>query len=61
MVCGYRVYKEIWCAAIGEELPCKKEVENHHNPFVVAVVRSGGVGHIPRKISSACFDIFKTR
>ena len=41
MVHGYHVYKEILCAAIGEELPCKREVENHCDPFAVAVVRSG--------------------
>ena len=42
------VIKEVWCAAAGEELSCKREVENYHNPFAVAVVRSGViVGHIP--------------
>ena len=34
MVCGYHVYKEIRCAAVGEELSCIREVEN-----TVAVVR----------------------
>ena len=36
MVCGYHVYTEIQCAAIGEELPCKWD-----DPFAVAVVRLG--------------------
>ena len=36
MVCGYHVYKEIWCAAIGE-LSCMREVENYRDPFVLAV------------------------
>ena len=40
MICGYHVYKEIWCADVGEELSCMREVENYHNPFAVAVVRS---------------------
>ena len=40
MVHGYHVYKEIWCAAVEEELSCAREVENHRNPFAVAVVRS---------------------
>ena len=55
MVRGYHVYKEIWCAAVGEELSCMREVENYRDPFAVAVVRSGViVGHVPRRISSVC-------
>ena len=55
MVRGYHVYKEIWCAAVGEELSCIREVENYSDPFAVAVVRSGViVGHVPRKKSSVC-------
>ena len=38
MVRGYHVYKE---AAVGKELSCIREVENYHDPFAVAVVRSG--------------------
>ena len=43
MVCGYHVYKEICCAAVGEELSCIREVENYRycDPFAVAVVRLG--------------------
>ena len=26
MVRGYRVYKEVWCAAVGEELSCMREM-----------------------------------
>ena len=56
MVRGYHVYKEIWCAAYGEELSCMREVENYCNPFAVAVVKSGViVGHVPRKILSVCW------
>ena len=55
MVRGYHVYKDIWISAVGEELPCVREMENLRDPFAVAVARSGiTVGHIPRKISSTC-------
>ena len=40
MIRGYHVYKEIWCAAVGEELSCIRE-ENYHDSFTVAVVRPG--------------------
>ena len=36
MVRGYHMYKEIWCAAVGEELSCMREVENYRDAFVVA-------------------------
>ena len=40
--------KEVWCAAVGEELSCMREMEKYHDPFAVAVVRSGViVGHVP--------------
>ena len=41
VVCGYHVYKEIRCAAVGEELFCIKKVENYRYLFAVAVVRYG--------------------
>ena len=44
------VIKEVWCAAVGEELSCMREVENYRNPFAVhvAVVRLGViVDHVP--------------
>ena len=28
---GYHVYKEIWCADVGEELSCVREVENYRS------------------------------
>ena len=53
MVCGYHVYRDIWVAAVGEELSCGRKTDNHWDPFAVAVARSGiTVGHVPRKISS---------
>ena len=52
---GYYVYKDIWIASVGEELPCQRENGNRADPFAVAVVKNGvTVGHIPRKISSVC-------
>ena len=35
MVRGYYVYKEVWCAAVGEELSCVREVENYRDLFAV--------------------------
>ena len=29
MVCGYHVYRDIWVAAVGEELSCVRETDNH--------------------------------
>ena len=55
MVRGYHVYKDIWSAVVGEELPCKRERTNTADPFAVAVVKEETtVGHIPRKIASIC-------
>ena len=42
------VIKEVWCAVVGEELSCTREVENYHDPFALAVVRLGViVDHVP--------------
>ena len=55
MVRGYHVYKDVWSAALGEQLSCQREPTNTRYPFTVAVVRSlVTVSHIPRKISSMC-------
>ncbi len=32
---GYHVYKDIWEASVGEELPCQRENGNHTDPFTV--------------------------
>ena len=46
---GYHVYQEMWVAAVGEELSCVRETENHRYPFSVAIVRSGlKFGQVPR-------------
>ena len=55
MVRGYHCYQEIWQAIVGEELQTTRELGNIHDLYAVAVTRSGvTVGHISRKISSAC-------
>ena len=42
------VVKEVWCAAVGEELSCMRGEENRRDPFAIAVIRSGViVGHVP--------------
>ena len=38
-VCGYHMYKEIRCAAVGEGLSCIREVENYRHLFAVAMIR----------------------
>ena len=35
-VCGYHVYKDIWEAAIGEELPCEQEPRNTKDRYAGA-------------------------
>ena len=51
MNCGYHVYYEIWCADVGEELSCMREVDNYCDSVTVAVVKSGVVvGHVSRMI-----------
>ena len=32
---GYHVYKDIWEAAIGEELPCERETKNTKDRWLV--------------------------
>ena len=43
---GYHIYKDIWEANVGEELPCQRESGNHADPFAVAVVRSSWVENL---------------
>ncbi len=40
----------IWSPGIGDTLIAKKELGNHHDPYLVAVVTSADtiVGHLPR-------------
>ena len=49
---GYHVYKDIWNAALGEELQCQRETGNSSDLYPVAVLKGTTiVGHLPRKLS----------
>ena len=39
-ICGYHVYKEIWAAALGEQLVCEREPYNPSDRYAVAVVKN---------------------
>ena len=54
VVRGFHEYQSIWTPEIGEELVCKWERHNAHDPFAVAVMKSEAgvvVGHLPRKLA----------
>ena len=51
---GYHVYKDIWGAAVGEELDCTRERGNPRDAYTVAFVRNGRTGHLPRKLCRLC-------
>ena len=52
---GYHAYQNVWTAAVGDQLPCRRERANSEDPFAVAVMKGETiVGHVPRKISSVC-------
>ena len=58
---GYYVYKDIWEAAIREELPCEREARNSKDRYAITVKKDGTVvGHLSRKISHLC-SIFLRR
>ena len=49
------MYKDIWDSHLGEELACRHERNNIHNPFAIGVLKSDViVGHVSRAISAAC-------
>ena len=55
VVRGYHKYKDIWVATEGEQLLCRKEDDNIHHLFSVAVIKNDYVvGHVPKKISTTC-------
>ena len=55
VVRGYHVYKDVWHANIGTELPCRPESNNREDRYAVAVMDGDFVvGHVPRKISFIC-------
>ena len=54
---GFYVYKNVWTPITGEVLSCEMEDENFFDPYAVAIKKgSEMIGHIPRKISAACFN-----
>ncbi len=55
VVRGFHVYKEVWDAAVGEELSCRRDIGNACDPYpyAVAMVRAPNtVGHVPRRVCS---------
>ena len=38
---GYRVYRRIWSATIGEKLVCKREISNVVERYAVSVLKHG--------------------
>ena len=51
----YHIYQDIWTAVIGEVLICRKEEDNRHDRYVVAVYKSPEVvEHMPGTISHTC-------
>ena len=49
------MYKDIWAAAIGEELVCGREPTNMADRYAGAILKQGTViGHLPRKVSKVC-------
>jgi len=51
VVRGYHIYKDVWDAHIGTELPCLPESNNREDRYAVAVMDGDlVVGHMPRKI-----------
>lgn len=49
---GYHVYKAIWTAATGEDLPCNRETNNITDHYSVAMIKGDAiVGHLPKKYS----------
>ena len=50
-VIGYRKYKSVWSATVGETLRLTTELINPQDPFAVAVIKYGCVvGQVSRKV-----------
>ena len=53
--CCVRGYHEVWEAAVGESLVCKREPKNASDRYIVAVKKEGTImGHLPQKVSWVC-------
>ena len=51
---GYHVYKSVWTAILGEELECRREVNNSVDRYAVGVYKLDGtlVGHLPWRLTT---------
>ena len=57
---GHHIYKRVWTPVLGEELKCRIEEDNVEDRYGFAVLRESIlVGHIPRKVSAACYLFIK--
>ena len=59
---GYHVYKTVWTAILGEELECRREVNNSVDRYAVGVYKLDGtlVGHL-HEAYHTCLVIPKMR
>ena len=48
---GHHVYFTIWTPVVGEELVLRRQPDNEHDPYAVAVKDEEVAGHVPRNIS----------
>ena len=56
-VTRHHVYKDIWTPILGEKLSTATEPENHHDKYVVKVLKENEVfRHVPRDISKFCIS-----
>ena len=57
---GLHAHEHIWQPRVGEVLILKREPENSHDKFAVAVVKSDSVvGHVPYEIASVISHFLK--
>ena len=55
---GYHIYKDIFTPTIGKTIQSRRETDNDHDGFAVAITEDDTiVGHVPRTISVPC-DVF---
>ena len=55
---GYHIYKDIFTPTIGKTFQGRRETDNDHDDYAVAITEDDTiVGHVPRTISVPC-DLF---
>lgn len=53
---GHHVYLSEWTPTIGEVLVVRRELNNEHDQYAVAVIKEGEVvGHVPKAVSRVVF------